>query len=105
MNNNTLHKSLINLFKSLWTHISKRRKVQFSFLLILTLIASVAEVVSLGAVLPFIGILTQPDQVFESPWLADFITLFFSSILKKKITFFDTFLYSRKVHFRRSQTS
>jgi len=76
MNNNTLHKSLINLFKSLWTHISKRRKVQFSFLLILTLIASVAEVVSLGAVLPFIGILTQPDQVFESPWLADFITLF-----------------------------
>jgi ATP-binding cassette, subfamily B, bacterial PglK len=76
MNNNTSHKSLINLFKSLWTHISKRRKAQFSFLLILTLIASVAEVVSLGAVLPFIGILTQPDQVFESPWLADFITLF-----------------------------
>jgi len=76
MNNHPPHNSLSNLFKSLWAHISKRRKVQFSFLLILTLIASVAEVVSLGAVLPFIGILTQPDQVFESPWLADFITLF-----------------------------
>jgi ATP-binding cassette, subfamily B, bacterial PglK len=76
MNNNTSHKSLMSLFKSLWTHISKQRKIQFSFLLILTLVASVAEVVSLGAVLPFIGILTQPDQVFESPWLAGFINLF-----------------------------
>ena len=76
MNNNTSHKSLMSLFKSLWVHISKRRKVQFSFLLILTLVASVAEVASLGAVLPFIGILTQPDQVFESPWLEGFITFF-----------------------------
>ena len=76
MNNNTSHKSLMSLFKSLWVHISKRRKVQFSFLLILTLVASVAEVASLGAVLPFLGILTQPDQVFESPWLAGFINFF-----------------------------
>jgi ATP-binding cassette subfamily B protein len=76
MSNISSNHSLIFLFKSLWSHISKRRKLQFSFLLILTLIASVAEVVSLGAVLPFIGILTQPDQVFESPWLADFITFF-----------------------------
>jgi ATP-binding cassette subfamily B protein len=44
--------------------------------LILTLVASVAEVASLGAVLPFIGILTQPEQVFQSPWLADFIIFF-----------------------------
>jgi ATP-binding cassette, subfamily B, bacterial PglK len=76
MNNNTSRKSLISLFKSLWTHISKQRKVQFSFLLILTLVASAAEVASLGAVLPFIGILTQPDQVLESPWLEGFITFF-----------------------------
>jgi ATP-binding cassette subfamily B protein len=40
------------------------------------LVASVAEVASLGAVLPFIGILTQPEQVFQSPWLADFIIFF-----------------------------
>jgi ATP-binding cassette subfamily B protein len=33
----------------------------------LTLAASFAEVVSLGAVLPFIGILTQPEKVFNSP--------------------------------------
>ena len=65
--------SLIKLFRRLWFHIQKKRKVQFLFLLLLTLITSVAEVISLGAVLPFIGILTQPDRVLESVWLKDFI--------------------------------
>ena len=36
-------------------------------LLGLTLVSSLAEVVSLGAVVPFIGILTQPEKVFGSP--------------------------------------
>mgnify|MGYP003998590803 FL=1 len=34
------------------------------------MLSSIAEVVSLGAVLPFIGIITQPEQVFASPWMA-----------------------------------
>ena len=76
MSKNITHNSLTKLFKDLWTHIGKRRKIHFIFLLILTLVASVAEVASLGAVLPFIGILTQPEQVFQSPWLADFIIFF-----------------------------
>ena len=76
MKKNITHNSLTKLFKNLWAHIGKRRKIHFIFLLILTLVASVAEVVSLGAVLPFIGILTQPEQVFQSPWLADFIIFF-----------------------------
>jgi ATP-binding cassette subfamily B protein len=36
-------------------------------------ISSIAEIVSLGAVLPFIGVLTQPDKVFESPWGASLV--------------------------------
>ncbi len=39
-------------------------------LLGLTVISSLAEVVSLGAVLPFIGILTQPEKIFASTLLA-----------------------------------
>tara|TARA_A100001015_G_C15035808_1_gene736157 strand:- start:353 stop:2131 length:1779 start_codon:yes stop_codon:yes gene_type:complete len=76
MNKRNKSNSLIDLFKRLWFHIHKKRKLQFLLLLSLTLITSVAEVVSLGAVLPFIGILTQPDEVFSSPWLKDFISLF-----------------------------
>tara|TARA_B100001250_G_scaffold49398_1_gene38682 strand:+ start:2638 stop:4449 length:1812 start_codon:yes stop_codon:yes gene_type:complete len=75
MNNKNNPNSLMHLFRRLWLHIHKKRKVQFLFLLLLTLLTSVAEVVSLGAVLPFIGILTQPDKVLKSPWLQDFINL------------------------------
>lgn len=54
---------LVHIFK----HISRRRRYQFMIMLGLTLISSFAEVVSLGAVVPFIGILTQPKKVFNAP--------------------------------------
>ena len=69
-----MNRSLTSLFQDLWSHISKRRKFQFLLLLILTIFASIAEVISIGAVLPFIGILTQPEQVFKSSWLSPFIS-------------------------------
>ena len=59
--------SLPALLVQLFRHISSRRRYQFVLMLGLTLVSSVAEVVSLGAVLPFIGILTQPEKVFNSP--------------------------------------
>lgn len=52
------------LLKSLWRHINKRRRMQFSFLLFLMLISSFAEVVSIGAVIPFLGVLVAPEQIF-----------------------------------------
>lgn len=59
--------SIIQLLGRLWFHIAPRRRRQFVSLLGLTILSSFAEVVSLGAVLPFIGILTQPEKVFNSP--------------------------------------
>ncbi|MBL4766383.1 MAG: ABC transporter ATP-binding protein [Rhodobacteraceae bacterium] len=41
--------------------------MQFGLLLVLMVLAAFAEVVSLGAVLPFIGALTAPDQLLENP--------------------------------------
>jgi len=49
----------------LWRHFSKRRQKQFSLLLILMFAASLAEIISIGAVLPFLGILTAPEQVYH----------------------------------------
>ena len=60
---------LIRLFQ----HISLRRRYQFLLLLGLTLASSIAEVVSLGAVLPFIGILTQPEKVFNYPLISGIV--------------------------------
>ncbi len=62
--------TISQLLSRLWRHISKRRRGQFALLLGLTALSSLAEVVSIGAVLPFIGILTQPEKVFASPLLA-----------------------------------
>lgn len=61
-----------NVFRKLWLHISRRRRFQFLSMLGLTLVSSVAEVVSLGAIVPFLGILTQPDKVFAYPAIASF---------------------------------
>jgi ABC-type multidrug transport system fused ATPase/permease subunit len=59
--------SLLQLLHRLWYHISPRRRMQFGILFLLMILASLAEVVSIGAVLPFLGILTQPERVFDHP--------------------------------------
>ena len=56
---------LQNLLINLWHHLSKRRRIQFSFLVVLMFVSAFAEVASLGAVLPFLGILIAPERVFE----------------------------------------
>jgi ABC-type multidrug transport system fused ATPase/permease subunit len=56
--------SIISLLKRLWFHISLRRRGQFGMLLMLMLLASFTEILSIGAVLPFLGVLTAPERIF-----------------------------------------
>jgi ATP-binding cassette subfamily B protein len=56
---------ITQLLTRLWSHISLRRRGQFGLLLVLMLLASFAEILSIGAVLPFLGVLTAPERVFE----------------------------------------
>ena len=65
--------STFTLYKCLWSHLSLRRRWQTGILLVLMLAASFAEVLSIGAVLPFLGILTSPEAVFAQPMLAPVI--------------------------------
>lgn len=62
---------LLNLLVRLWHHLSRRRRRQYGLLMSLVLVSAFAEVVSLGAVLPFIGILVAPDRVFNHPIAVD----------------------------------
>jgi len=64
---------LLWLILRLWRHLSKRRKLQFATLLLLMLISTFAEIMSLGAVLPFLGILISPEKVFTNPATYDLI--------------------------------
>jgi ABC-type multidrug transport system fused ATPase/permease subunit len=52
------------LLGRLWRHISLRRRVQFGLLLVLMLLSSISEILSIGAVLPFLGVFTAPERVF-----------------------------------------
>lgn len=56
-----------HLLKRLWGHIAPRRRRQLGLLLILTILTSFAEILSIGAVLPFLGMLTAPERVFAHP--------------------------------------
>jgi ABC-type multidrug transport system fused ATPase/permease subunit len=58
---------ITQLLARLWRHISMRRRGQFAFTLILMILASFAEIISIGAVLPFLSILTDPARVFVHP--------------------------------------
>ena len=58
------NQSITTLLKRLWHHISPRRRGQFGLLLILMVLASFAEILSIGAVLPFLAVLTAPERVF-----------------------------------------
>ena len=67
------------LLSRLWHHISARHRRQFGLLLVLMVFASFAEILSIGAVLPFLAVLTAPSRVFEHPSTQIFIqTLGFS---------------------------
>jgi ABC-type bacteriocin/lantibiotic exporter with double-glycine peptidase domain len=49
--------------RKLYSHATPRRRWQFGALLLLMLVSAVGEVVSLGAVMPFLAILADPSQV------------------------------------------
>ncbi len=61
------NQSILLLLQRLWHHISPRRRGQFGLLLLLMLLASFAEILSIGAVLPFLGVLTEPERIYILP--------------------------------------
>jgi hypothetical protein len=61
--------------KRLWQHISPRRRRQFGGLLVLMVITSFAEVFSIGAVIPFLGVLTSPERIFGMPVIQPLIKI------------------------------
>jgi len=68
-NLNQTKNSLFSIIKRLWSHFEKKRKKQFVILFFIMIIASFAEVLSIGAVLPFLAVLSNPTKVFHNPIL------------------------------------
>jgi len=65
----------IGSIKRLWRHLSEQRKRQFWLLNILMIFASLSEVISIGAVLPFLGVITAPEKVYQHQLMQPVIQL------------------------------
>ena len=59
--------STLTLLLGIWSHLSRRRRLQLGLLLIVMLACGGAELVSLGAVLPFLAALSDPDRLWQQP--------------------------------------
>ena len=55
------------LLLRLLRHITLRRRLQLSLLFLLMMVVTVAELVSIGAIFPFLSVLTSPSIVFDYP--------------------------------------
>ena len=67
---NPKEKSTVSVLSTLLMCLRRKRRYQLGLLFSLMLASAVAEVVSLGAVLPFLGVLSDPDKVYGHPALA-----------------------------------
>jgi len=65
--------STIYLTKKLFLLMERKRRYQFLILLILMILTSMFEVISIGAVIPFLGVLIEPSNIFELPAAQSFI--------------------------------
>lgn len=64
------------LILRLWHHLNQRRQRQYSQLLVLMILTSFAEIISIGAVLPFLGVVTAPESIFDHRLAQPIIHLF-----------------------------
>ena len=62
-------RSIFRLLRDVVPHVSPRRRKQFFVLLLLMLVGAGAELVTIGAVVPFISLMAEPESAFQFPAL------------------------------------
>jgi ATP-binding cassette subfamily B protein len=67
---------MLKTLTRLWSKLSFRRRKQFALLSLLMLAGGVAEVVSLGAVIPFLAAVANPEKVLSHPVVDSFLSAF-----------------------------
>lgn len=65
--------STFHLLKILWSHLADRQKKKILFLLFVMLFASLAEMFSVGAAMPFLLALTDPERIYSSPFINPYL--------------------------------
>lgn len=55
----------------IWIHLSNLRHIQLVFLFVVMLASGLAELVSHGAVVPFLAVLSEPERLWQQPLVQD----------------------------------
>lgn len=61
------HRSTRSLLLGIWGHLSQRRRRQVAGLLLVMVASGAAELLSLGAVLPFLAVLSDVQRLWQQP--------------------------------------
>lgn len=67
------HLSIKSQLTCLWLHLKPRRRQHLVVLTVLMIVVSLAEVLTIGTVLPFLGVLTAPEKIFSQDLVKPFI--------------------------------
>ena len=62
------------MLREFTTHISARRRKQFVLVIALMLVGAAAELLTLGAVIPFVSLMADPEAAFQFPLLQQFFS-------------------------------
>jgi ABC-type multidrug transport system fused ATPase/permease subunit len=68
-------RSLIQTTCDLIASLPRRRRMQLAFLLVLMLVAAVAEMISLGAILPFLAVLSDTSRALQQPQISKLVNI------------------------------
>jgi len=56
----------LKLLKQFWNHLPKESHIKLFWYMILILFSSILEILSIGSILPLLGVLTNPENVFNA---------------------------------------
>ena len=57
--------NLFFLLNSLWKEIKLKRRIRIIFLIFIIILSSLSEIISLSSVIPFLGVLTKPENLLD----------------------------------------
>lgn len=66
----------INLMHRLWAQINRACKLQLASIIVLMVVVAFAEVISIGAIMPFLTVLISPELVFHHPIASSTLRVF-----------------------------
>ena len=66
----------LSLLIRLWSHFKQKRKIQIVFLSILIIINGLAEFISFASVIPFLNIITKPENVLKNLFFKNLFNFF-----------------------------